>query len=1180
MCFLCALFPLAVSGQQKMSLKKALEEVRQVYGTKFSYEEHLLDDVYVNVKAPMDKKESVEKVLKELLYARGFLFLYVQENYYTIIKDNRKESVSTPDIATENIQAPNYVQTITGIVTDADGRPLIGATVIPEGYAIRNGVITSSDGRYTLRLEQATAALVFSFVGMSPQKVPVEGKSVINVRLQSDIRQLQQVNVISTGYQVLPKERSTGAAELITAKQIKEVPAPNMMERLEGLVPGVRFDVRNNTINIRGKNTLGVTDGSSPLIVIDGFPAVEQKLTDRLNGNASAGAILSRYNPEDIESITVLKDAAATSIWGAKAANGVIVITTKKGVKNSSRINFSSNLSVSAPANMDHLDRMSSSEYIDLEREMKDLGYFSDPYYWDSSWMTFNQNKPVSEALEWMFKVDRGQATAAQRDSALSALGKLDNRKQIRDLMLQHAITQQYNLSFSGGGQNSTYYVSTNYSKDIPVFRNNKGENYFVTANLSNDLFNNRVTVTTGINYNYANSVSNQAALNAIGSSRLGLRPYEMLQDAAGNPIARSIDYRDEVAADFLSKGYLPWTYSPLQELNYGNTDSKENRFRFNTAINTKVTNWLNVDLSGSLQRNTEEEIILNETNSYDSRTMLNTATTVGTNGRLVYGIPFGGKMQTANSTATSYSLRGQVNVNKSFGNIFNLNALAGTEIRQEKGSRYQQTRYGFNEETYTSAAWDPTASYQTVMGWSSSLGYSDGSIRNSISRALSYYGNAALSIFGNRYTVSGSVRFDDFTLVGASRSQRAKPLWSVGAKWDVKSENFMQNVNWLDALNLRLTYGTGGSIPTSASKTAVMSIYAPNSTTREPYGDIVRPANDKISWELTKSWNLGIDFALLNNRLGIGADVYGKKTTDILWQFPINTTYGWSSLQYNAASMKGHGYEFSVRGEIVRSKNFGWTSVFNLSYNTNEVTDSRFTKNENAVLVVNGGSYIVGMPTDYMYAYRWAGLDDKGRSQVYDKEGKIINADAGNNQITTEDLVYEGRTTPPFFGALFNNFNYKAFTFGVRITYEMGHVFRRPSIQNYPDWNGAYQGVVGTQKDLARRWRKPGDEATTNVPGLENVSTNNLNRYKWSDLLTESGSHVRLQQISMGYQIPSRVLSGLFLKSGSVSLSARNLGIIWRKNKSGVDPNYIVTNNYSNLPPAKAYFLSVNASF
>ncbi|HJT72962.1 MAG TPA: SusC/RagA family TonB-linked outer membrane protein, partial [Chitinophaga sp.] len=888
MCFLCALFPLAVSGQQKMSLKKALDEVRQVYGTKFSYEEHLLDNVYVNVKNQPDKKEPVEKVLKELLYSRGFLFLYVQENYYTIIKDNRKETAPAPDIATENIPGPNYVQTITGIVTDADGRPLIGATVIPEGYAIRNGVITSSDGRYTLRLENPTAALVFSFIGMSPQKVPVEGKNVINVRLQSDIRQLQQVNVISTGYQVLPKERSTGAAELITAKQIKEVPAPDMMERLEGLSPGVRIDRRNNTITIRGKNTLGVTDGSSPLIVIDGFPAIDQSLTNRLNGSASAGAILSRYNPEDIESITILKDAAATSIWGAKAANGVIVITTKKGVKNSSKINFGSNFSVSAPANMDHLNRMSSADYIDLEREMKDLGYFSDPYYWDNSWMTFNQNKPVSEAVEWMFKVDRGQASEAQRDSALTALGKLDNRKQIRDLLLQHAVTQQYNLSFSGGGQNSTYYISTNYSKDIPVFRNNKGENYFVTANLSNDLFNNRVTVTTGINYNFANAVSNQAALNAIGGTRFGLRPYEMLQDAAGNPIARSIDYRDEVAADFLSKGYLPWTYSPLQELNYGNTNRKENRFRFNAAINTKITNWLNVDVSGALQRNTEEQVNLSEVNSYDTRTMLNTATTVGTNGRLVYGIPFGGKMITNNGTATSYSLRGQVNVNKSFGSIFNLNALAGTEIRQEKSSRYQQTRYGFNEETYTSAAWDPTASYQTVMGWSSFLGYSDGAIANYINRALSYYGNAALSILNNRYTVSGSMRFDDFTLLGASRSQRAKPLWSTGVKWDIRSEDFMQDVNWLNNLNLRLTYGTGGSVPQSASKAAVMGIYAPNTTTREPYGDIVRPANDKISWELTRTWNVGVDFALFDSRLGIGVDIYGKKTTDILWQFPI----------------------------------------------------------------------------------------------------------------------------------------------------------------------------------------------------------------------------------------------------------------------------------------------------
>lgn len=1185
MCCLCVTLPGKLFAQQQIKLKAALDEVKAVYGTRFSYEEHLLDNILVSLKRPLTKKEPVEAVLKELLYNKGFIFLYVQENYYTIIRDTRPAK-SQDAMPMANDAAPlkteqDYVQTITGTVTDKDGRPLIGVTVIPEGYAIRFGSITSSDGRYALRLHQKTNAIVFTFMGMTPLKVEVGDKTVINAQLETDVRQLQEVNVMSTGYQALPKERATGAFEQITSKQLKTVPAVSLMERLEGVAPGVRFDVRNNKISIRGVNTLQPSDGSTPLIVIDGFPAVDQDLETRgaING-ASGSSVLSRYNPEDIESITILKDAAATSIWGAKAANGVIVITTKKGKKNSSQLNFSTNLSLSNPVDMKKLNRMNAADYIDLEKEMKGLGFFSDPAKWDNSWMTFNQNQPVSEALEWMFKVDRGTATASQRDSALSALSQKDNRGQIRDLLLQRAVSQQYNLSFSGGGQHSTYYISTNYTKDVPVFRSNKGESYFVTANLSNELFNNRVTINTGINYNFANTVSNVAALNAIGNGRLALRPYEMLADASGNPIARSIDFRDEVAADFLSKGYLPWTYSPLQELNYGNTTAKANRYRLNTDITTKITDWMNVSVAGSLQRNLTETINLSELNSYDSRVLINTATTVGPNGKLVYGVPYGGKMISTNRTDISYGLRGQVNVNKTLTPFLTLNALAGTEIRESKYTGYQQTRFGFDQDTYASASWNPNVSYTTVMGWSSTLGFSDGSINRGINRFLSYYGNGALSVMNNRYVISGSLRFDDFSLAGASRSQRARPLWSTGVKWNVTSEDFMKSRDWLNNLDVRITYGTGGAVPTSASNAALLNLMGLDQNTREPYGSVQAPANNKIGWELTKTWNFGVDLDLLNNRLHLSADAYTKKTSDILWQFPINSTYGWTSLYYNAASMKGHGYDIGVRGDIFKGRDFGWSSTFNFSYNTNVVTDARFTPPTSS-MAVGSSTPIEGMPRDFLYAYRWAGLDDKGRSQVYTADGKIVNADMPNNAISAKDLVYMGRTTPPYFGGLFNDFRYKSFTFGVRITYEMGHVFRRLSIQNYPDYQtNNYIGLIGTQQDLALRWRKPGDEQFTNVPGLVNVSTNSSNRYKMSDLLVESASHVRLQQISLGYQVPSALLTRMAVKSVGVNFSVRNLGLIWKNNKSGVDPSYAMSTNYTNLPPARSYFISLNASF
>lgn len=1167
-----------LAQQQQVLLSRALAEVKAVYGTRFAYEEHLLDDVYVNSTLKFSTKDPVENVLKDLLYNKGFLFLYVQKNYYTIIKDNRKTGdnrTEAPGTAAPQDVLPlppsDYIQTITGRVTDPDGKPLVGATVLPEGYAITSGVSTNSDGYYTLRLRVKTGAVVFSYIGMVPQKLPIEGKAVLNVQLAYDGAALTEVSVVSNGYQVVPKERATGSFVSVTPKELKETPSPNIMEKLAGLVPGLRSDYVKNTLSIRGVNTFSSGVNSEPLIVIDGFPAIDQKITTLGVGATSSGtAILSRFNPDDIESISVLKDAAAASIWGSKAANGVIVITTKKGQKNSSRINFGTSLSISNPANISNLNRMNSAQYIDLEREMFDMNLFPDPTSWDF-------NAPVSESVNWMFRAKKGQVTAQQRDSALAALGRLDNKQQIRDLLLQKAVTQQYNLSLSGGGNNNTYYLGTSYTKDVPVLRSNRAESFTLTANLTNNLFNNKATLTTGINYNYTNSNANQAAANALGTTNMGLRPYEMLADANGNPIARNIDYQDAVAAKYVALGYLPFSYSPLQELNYGNSVTKENRFRLTVGLNTKITSWLNVDLSGAVQKNIAELNQLNELNSYSTRILVNEGTAI-TNGRFVYGVPYGGKLVTSNSDGAGYSLRGQFNVNQNW-NDFSFNALGGAEIRQETSSRKQQTRYGYNEDTKTSASWDPGVYYNNIKGWTQQLGYSDGSITSGIQRYLSYFGNGALGYKNNRYILSGSVRFDDYTMLGVSRGKRAKPLWSAGAKWNILAEDFMKNVNWLNNLNLRATYGTGGSVPINATYAALFTPYSPQSVTQEAYGSITDPANNTLSWELTKTWNLGLDMAFFRNRLSVVAEVYGKKTSDIIWRFPINGTYGWTSLPFNASSMKGHGYELSLNGDIIKTRNFNWSSTFNISYNTNEVTDSRFPVTTSTDLV-NSGNMLVGKPTDYMYSYRWAGLDSTGQSQVFDKNGKKLTMATGNTGIAADDVKYEGRKTPPFFGGFFNTFSYKGFSLGVRMTYEMGHVFRRMSIQNYPDFQGSFYGVLGTQADLAQRWRKPGDEAFTNLPGLKNISTNSVNRYKNSDLLTLSGSHIRLQQISLGYQLPQSLLAKLPVKSASFNITARNLGIIWRKNKEGIDPTYIQTNSYSNLPPATAWFFSFNAGF
>lgn len=1166
-------------SQEKITLQRALTEIQKAYGTKFSYQEELVSNVNVSLKLPLNTSEPLESVLKQVLYPNKMLFLYVQKNYYTIIRDSREDK-EQEEIIRKNIPEPNY-RTITGKVTDAKGMPLISATVIPEGLGIRYGATTSSDGSYTLRLLQEAQALVVTHIGMQPKKILLGKGNTANIIMEDDLNQLKEVEVFSMGYTKLPKDRITGAGELLKGKDIKAVPAVNLLEKLEGLATGVQVDLRQNTIRIRGVNSF-TTSSAEPLIVVDGFPVMDTQdrkgnLSDLSPGsNSSGGAILNRYNPDDIESITILKDAAAASIWGARAGNGVIVIETKRGKNGPPVISFSTSLSVSAPADLKRLNTMNSAQYIDLEREVKELGFITDPAI-QQSWQTFNSNPPLGEALEWMFKVDRGTATVAERDAALARLSLIDNKSQIRDLLLQNAVSQQYNLSLSGGSGKSSYYVSGNYTRDMPILRKNLGQSYFLTSNLSNKLFADRLSLNMGINYTYSNSLNNPTAANSIGTNTMGLRPYELLRDENGNNILRSIRFRDEVAQDFLNKGYLPWTYSALDEMNATDYQTTSNRFRFNMDANTKIAEGITLGVLGSLQRSIELTENANSADSYETRNMVNYATTIDpATGKRVYGIPSGGTLSLLNYEGWEYNLRSQLNVDKNIGELVNLTFLAGAEIRQTRYQSSNQMRYGFNPDTYSSLVINPTVPYENVEGWSSNIGYND-VLRKSVNRALSYYSNAALSFLNNKYVVSGSLRFDDFTLTGASRNQRGKPLWSAGFKWNAKSEKFMEHVNWLDALAFRMTYGVSGTLPTSIGNVVVINASVDNNT-NEQTASIARPANNQISWEKVKTFNLGTDFSVLKGRVSFSVDVYNKRVSDILYTLPFNPTYGWSSLQFNSASMKAHGFELGIKTDVIKNKDYGWTSLFNFSYNTNEVTDDRFKKNTTSNLVESGAP-TVGLPLDYMYAYRWAGLDEKGQSQVYKKNGEIVPYTSGNNLLNAEDLVYEGRRTAPYFGAFNNDFRYKQFNLGVRIAYAMGNVLRRPSADNYPDYVG-YRGVIGSQKDLANRWKQAGDERFTNVPGLANISYNSIQRYVNSDLLTISGSYIRLQQITLGYTAPADLLKGTPFKSASINASVRNLGLIWTKNKDGVDPVYVVTNNYSNLPPAKAFFISINTSF
>lgn len=1155
------------------SLKEVFKEVEKQTGYSFIFSPSQLQKA--GTLTMSFNNATLTVVLKEIFKDRPLRFR-VSDKFIVV-----QEKMEQLDNFAAALQPPGPIK---GKVTDESGKPVPGAAVTVKGTS--HTTITDDLGEFSLDNVADQAILVISAVHIETSEVAVKGRRVITLVAKPKIYALEEVSIgaVNTGYQTISRERTTGAYDVISAKELRKVPTNDILESLEGKIPGVRVDVKNGNIQIRTINTYSVN--SQPLIVIDGFPMQprgdEQKLTTRGGSVMSNGSILSSFNPNDIEQITFLKDAVATSIWGSKGANGVIVIETKKGKRGATAsVSLSATVGVSKAPAIGDLNWMTTAEYVDLEKEMLDKKFLIDATtqtgYANNRFQTLNP----SEVQEWYYKVQRGTATKAEADAAIAAISQRSNYDQIERYLLRSAVNQQYNLSVSGGGESNTYYLSGNFNKDMPIFRSNGAQNAFVTGNFTNDLFNKFVKLRMGFNYQGSVSVSNSAATDALSQFNTGLRPYDMLVDETGTPIRRSITMRTEVNNELVAKGYLPFTYNAIDELDYSKTKSTGQQIRLNAGLTFKLANWANLDVSGMYQRQNSSSRAISEANSYSGRIMINTYTTINSStNKPVYNLPFGGRYGLTEGSGYDYNFRAVFNVNRSFGTDHQLTALAGGEIRETSSRSSSVTRYGYDADANSFATINPTVSLPTMFGWSQQIGSNTGGIGEQRNRYLSYFTNASYA-YKNRYHFSASARFDDYTLLGLERSKRAKPFWSTGIRWSLKQEDFMQSVKWINGLNIRATYGTAGRVPESGTNIPLINLGAVDPASQLPIAVISTPANRDLGWEVTKTLNFGADIQILNNRLSIGADVYTKRSQGIMVFLPFNGTYGWTTMQFNSATLSSHGLEFSISGKVVDKKDWSITSVLNFGYGATKITDSRF-KVTAANTLIGGGTTVEGYPFGSVFVFRSAGLDAKGQTQIYDRDNKVIpNTTNLTTAFDINDLKFAGLRMAPYSGGFFNTFRYKSFSLDIQTTYYMGHVFLKPTVDNYPNFEGAYSGTLGRQRDLARRWRNAGDEATTDIPGLTGVNFNSINRFRNSDRQVRKADHIRLQQVSISYNVPQAWLPKGVIKGISLSANARNLGILWRANKDGLDPEYLNANaSYYSMPPVASYLFNINANF
>ncbi|MGF7036912.1 SusC/RagA family TonB-linked outer membrane protein [Mucilaginibacter lappiensis] len=1072
-----------------------------------------------------------------------------------------------------NLKAQEKI-TIYGVVLDSiSSKPIIGATV----KVINSKILTQTDasGKFSLSITADQSKLQISTIGFKSRMVEWEKSQnhSLQILLSSDLSVLKEVMVISTGYQSLSKERINGSVVQINNELLNRSTGANILDRLNGITSGLRFNGTNYGniatgagdrqlgINIRGESTLSSNVSRDPLIVLDNFP---------YEGN------INNINPNDIESISVLKDAAAASIWGSRSGNGVIVITTKKGVKNKPlAIDFSANVTVRRKPNL-FADRnyLPSNDYINVETALFKKGYF------DSFLSDAQDQLPVSPVVDILDKERQGLISSSTANSQIDAFRQKDVRNDYTRYLYQNAVKQQYSLGLRGGSEHNSYTFSAGFDRNHDNLVRNGFDRLTINAlNFYNPIKN--LEITTGINYSdnttaLNNNLGYAGSLN-VGGPITGIYPYAEFASASGTHLPIVKDYRAAYANNAVANGFTDWNYRPLDELNNADNTTKVNDLLLKASVKYNITNYLNAEAQYQNERqivdtrNYQNSATYAARNFYNQFTIVDPATNVAT-----YQAPKGGLLNLGNYELLSQNARLQINFHQLLAGSHEITALAGSEIRQLKSTGSSKSALGYDDQFGTAPSNLDYANYFPI----SPNGYANfptpnDAVSGTLNRYVSYFANVTYS-FNDKYALTLSGRKDGANIFGVKTNDRVTPLWSAGLGWEINKEAFYQ-IDWLPYLKGRFSYGYNGNVYNGSAY--VTGNYGNSSLTgAQQIANLTAP-NPELRWEKVKNINIGIDFSTKNNRISGTIEYYVKEGKDLVENIPLFTSTGFLSFYGNAASTKSRGFDITVNSKNLNGK-LKWNTILLFSTLHDKVTkyDAPFTN----ISIQQGGSQgipSVGKSLYGIYSYKWFGLDPaNGDPQGY-LNGKISkDYTAIINNYKPDSLVYNGSARPTIFGSLRNEFSYWNIFFSANIGYEFGYVFRRGSTSISE--SDLISANYGQNVDYSTRWQKSGDEAHTNIPSVIYPSDPNRNTfYHYSQTLVSNAANIRILDLRVGYNLNKTNWRTMPFNSLQIFCYATNLGIVWRANKYNIDPDLSAFQSHA-LPNPLSISLGVNGHF
>lgn len=1087
-----------------------------------------------------------------------------------------------------------------GRVVDTQGRPMVGVAVAVRGT--RSGAVTDAQGMYELyAVPSDSLVFIYAHLGYLRAERAIRGTQVPDVVMHENRADIGRVVV--TGYQDVPRAQYVGSSVTLAADSLFLGGAHSIDQALAGEVAGMIAVAQSGEshatpkIRIRGISTLN--GAKAPLWVLDNVILEDPVQIDNSDLNSPdaaylVGSAIAGINPRDIESITVLKDAAATSIYGIRAANGVIVVTTRKGRPGKATVGYSGSVTFKARQSYRSLDLMNATERIELSKEIIDEGllykYSPRGVGYEGLYMQYLSKEITYDEF------DAGVRRMAARNTDWY------------DLLFRDTFSHNHTVSLSGGNENTVYYGSLSAADNPDPGRKSKAARYTGFIRLDSWVAP-RLFVSLKVNSSMNRNTGYHAATNPSAWAWNTARTIPAYNDDGSYHFFALSETTED--GDYRTTNYL-------HELENTGAESSTTTTHANLEIQWNVTKYLRYTVQGGLsdsrtnskQWATEDSYLALVRRGYPVGYY-----PAGSEEENKSQLPYGGMLSNNDTRSTVYSLKNQIDFNRTICGIHHIGAWTASEVRSQVSKGLASTIHGWYPDGQQVAPLVTDGNWQ----WYEQAGVMAPRITDFTFNTASWIGNASYS-YKDLWTAYFTVRMDGSNAFGENPKYRFLPIWSAGVRWNMRNERFMQGAEWVDELSLRASYGVQGNVDKSTSPDLVITRAKRDNYKRWFASTIAFFPNEDLRWEKTVSVNAGVDFHLFGGRVSGTADFYRKRGTDMIMERNISavnglemtntgsTVYsnkGLSSPVYkiNSGSMNNTGIELDVRARVVRSRDFRFDVHLTWSRNWNKLVGA--TAEDEAVIkqMFNGNANVEGRPIGALYSFALAGLGpENGYPYYYDRQGNSewLNEEDGQYyryySIAESDarLVYSGVIYPTRQGKIGLTAGWKGLSLNLDFLYTLGAVGRLPAL--YSDYQHVFDPTANLPKELTARWRNPGDENRTNIPALydenrflsdpavkERPTTSNVYArdgmmlYDNSDARVAPTDNLRLSSATLRYIFPEKVCSTIGARAAHISFQAGNLFMIADKAWNGYDPESGLS---ANVAIPRTFTFTLNLSF